>query len=996
MPAGSAAALPVFYAGRVETLTFLFTDIEGSTALLGRVGEDGYAQVLAGYRALIRSSLAAYDGREIDTQGDGFFAVFSSPRACVAAVLQMQRAIQAHGWPGGEGVRVRMGIHCGEAARTATGLVGLEVHRAARVAAAGYGGQVLVSEAAAVLVRDCLPPGAALADLGSHRLKDLGRPEQIFQLQAAGLGAEFPPLRSLGNPALLNNLPAQLSSFIGRDREVAEVRALVESARLVTLTGAGGCGKTRLALQVAAELLDGSGDGVWLAELAAVADPALVASAVAVALGIREQPGEAASGTLARVLARQQLLVVLDNCEHVIGAAAELCAGLLLACDDVRVLATSRVPLGVAGEARYRLGSLTLPDSDDLADAGASEAVALFAERARRADARFALDDQTGPAVARLVARLDGMPLAIELAAARVEALGVAQLLDRLGDRFALLAGGDRLAAGRQRSLAATVQWSYQLLDEHERRVFRVVSVFPGPFTLEAAEAVAGDGAGLAVLRLVDCSLLVPPRAGPDGRSRYVLLETLRAYGAGLLAEAGEQEAAAAALAGYALRMAEEVTEGLQTSTGEVAAARRLDAEDATMAHVLAWAMDHDAAAGLRLAVTLAPWWLLRGRLAGGYPLLRKAADRADAGGDGWCAAQFWLGRTALYSADLAGALGHFTAVRDAVSDRGPSRALADCLAARGSTLANLGRIPEGADDGRRSLALARDLGYPAGEVYALANLSIAAWLADDLDGALQLARQAEQIPADIPGWIARLLSNNLTGMLIEAGDLAAAERSCAAGLARSREAGDLWVLAGLLWRMAILDLRAGRIEDAAAHLRESLQTTARTGGRFELFGGLDCCGFLCAAAGRRAEAVTVWAASAALFRHEGYAAWAPDARRKHEALREARQALGPARARAAEERGAAMSQDTAAEYALMLTAPSSLAAAVVPGTEQLSARERELVTLVAQGRTNAQIAAQLYISVRTVGSHLDRIRDKTGCRRRADLTRLALTAGLV
>ena len=262
MPAGSAAASLASYAVGVETLTFLFTDIEGSTALLGRLGEDGYAQLLAGHHALIRSALAAHDGREVDTQGDAFFAVFASPRGCVAAVLAMQQALRGHAWPGGEAVRVRMGIHCGEAARTATGLVGLEVHRAARVAAVAYGGQVLVSEAAAVLVRDGLPPGVALADLGTHRLKDLGRPERIFQLRAAGLQAEFPPLRSLDNPALPNNLPGQLSAFIGRGREVAEVRALVESARLVTLTGAGGCGKTRLGLQVAAGLLDGSGDGV--------------------------------------------------------------------------------------------------------------------------------------------------------------------------------------------------------------------------------------------------------------------------------------------------------------------------------------------------------------------------------------------------------------------------------------------------------------------------------------------------------------------------------------------------------------------------------------------------------------------------------------------------------------------------------------------------------------------------------------------------------------
>ena len=280
-----------FYAVSVETLTFLFTDIEGSTALLGRLGEGLYAQLLAGHHALIRSALAAHAGREVDTQGDGFFAVFSSPRGCVAAVLEMQRALAAHAWPGGERVRVRMGIHCGEAAATATGLVGLEVHRAARVAAVGYGGQVLVSEAAAVLVRDGLPPGAEMSDLGVHRLKDLGRPERIFQLHGPGLPAGFPPLRSLGNPALPNNLPAQLSAFIGRAREVAEVRALVESCRLVTLTGAGGCGKTRLGLQVAAELLDGSGDGVWLAELAAVTDQDAVPAAISRALRLAVDPG---------------------------------------------------------------------------------------------------------------------------------------------------------------------------------------------------------------------------------------------------------------------------------------------------------------------------------------------------------------------------------------------------------------------------------------------------------------------------------------------------------------------------------------------------------------------------------------------------------------------------------------------------------------------------------------------------------------------------------
>jgi non-specific serine/threonine protein kinase len=820
----------------------------------------------------------------------------------------------------------------------------------------------------------------------------LGRIQAVQVLAAA---PRQPPGGPPAAAAGVHGFGPALTSFVGRAGPVREVAALLDRGRLVTVTGPGGAGKTRLAGQVAGQVAAQFADGVWLAELAPVRDPALVPAVVMTVLGVRDQPGLPAAGVLARVLARQQLLLVLDNCEHVAGAAAQLCAGLLTACDDVRVLATSREPLRVAGEARYRLAPLAVPDTDNLADAAMAETVVLFADRARSADARFALDGETIPAVARLVARLDGMPLAIELAAARVEALGPAQLLDRLDDRFALLTEGDRGAPDRQRSLAATVEWSYRLLDEHERRVFRAVSVFPAGFTLEAAEAVAGPGAGPIVLRLVDCSLLVPPRAGPDGRPRYGMLETLRAYGGRLLAEAGEFEEAAMALAGYALRVAEQAAAGLETTTAEVAAARWLDAEDAMMRQALAWGMEHDTGAALRLAVALAPWWLLRGRLVGQYTLLREAAACADAGSDGWSAAQYWLGYTALYSADLAGALDHFTAVRDASWDRGPSRALADALSGRSLALAILGRIAEAVEDGRRSLALSRESGYPAGEVRALVRLAVAARYAGDLDSTMRLALQAGQVTAEIPGWLDRLRSIVSTEVMTEAGDLASAEPVCAASLARSRDAGDLWSEAELLIRMVILDLQAGRTGDAAAHLRQALQVTARTGGRISVLDNLDCCGHLCAATRHCDEAVTVWAAYAALSRHEGYIEPPAAALRRHEPLREARQALGPARTRAAEERGAAMSLATAAEYALMLTDPGPPQPAA-PGSGQLSARERELVALVAQGRTNAQIAAQLYISVRTVGSHLDRIRDKTGCRRRADLTRLALGEGLV
>jgi non-specific serine/threonine protein kinase len=793
----------------------------------------------------------------------------------------------------------------------------------------------------------------------------------------------------------LRGFPAVLTSFIGRDEAVRDVAGLLGECRLVTVTGPGGVGKTRLADQVARRVAVRFTDGAWLAELAAVRDPAQVAAVVAAALGIREQPGVPVAGAVARVLAGQQLLLVLDNCEHVIGAAAELCGGLLAACDDVRVLATSREPLAVAGEARYRLGPLILPCPGDGADAAGCEAVMLFADRARRADPRFMLDRQAGPTVAQLVTRLDGMPLAIELAAARVEALGVAGLLDRIGDRFALLTGGNRLAENRQRSLAATVEWSYQLLTEDERRVFRAVSVFPGPFTLEGAEAVAGPEASPVVLRLVDCSLLTPPRAGPDGRSRYRMLETLRAYAAGLLAEAGEQEEAAVALAGYARRVAGQAAAGLQTTTGEVPAVRWLDAEDATMRQALDWAIEHDTPVALQLVVALAPWWFLRGRLTGEYRLLCQAAGRAEAGSGGWCAAQLLLGLAAQLSADLAAALDHFTAVRDAVAGRAPSWALTAALAGRAGVLRLMGQAAEAAGEACRALALAREIGDPAGERSALVELSLDAEYAGDHDEAVRLARQAGQITAGIPGASGRLCSAVLTSALSNAGDLAEAERVGAACLARARDAGDLFNQVLVLPKIADLDLRAGRAGDAAAHLREGLRLAVRTGAWLELQLALSQCGELCAATGRAAEALTLWAACAAAGQREEPTDLPWFETRWKEQQCQARQALGPGRARAAEDRGAAMSLATAADYALMLTDPSPPQTSA-PGSGQLSARERELVRLVAQGRTNAQIAAELHISIRTVSSHLDRIRDKTGCRRRTDLTRLALTARLV
>ncbi len=604
---------------------------------MGRLGHAVYSKVLADHHRLIRAGLASHDGKEMGTQGDGFFAVFSSPSACVAAVIEIQRALGAHEWPDGERVRVRMGVHSGEASETGTGLVGLDVHRAARVGAVAHGGQIVLSAAAAALVRDSLPSGASLRDLGHHRLKDLGRPEQIFQLDGEGLETDFPPLRSLDNPALANNLPAQSAHFVGRDREVAEVRRLVESARLVTLTGAGGSGKTRLGLQVAAELLDGSGDGVWLVELAPLSDPDAVASTISSVLGITSQAGRPPLETLLDALVPQHMLIVLDNCEHLIGDCAKVADAILRRCPQVHLIATSREPLGIGGESIYRVPSLSLPGTDD-GDASAaveSDAVTLFTERARGQGVDLVLDEETGPLVVSICRRLDGMPLAIELAAARLRSLSLASLHDRLDQRFRLLTGGSRSALPRQQTLRATVDWSYSLLNGPERSMLQRLSVFAEGFDLEAAESVCSMG-DIDVFdvtdllgSLVDKSLVV---AEPTGAGvRYRLLETIRQFGAEHLVEQDEAATVGSAHCALFLSVAERAAPHL-TGPEQGSWLARLDGDRANLRR----AMEH--AAGdpegtdliLRFGVALRRYWWVRSR-AETIDLLEPVLRRPEA-----------------------------------------------------------------------------------------------------------------------------------------------------------------------------------------------------------------------------------------------------------------------------------------------------------------------------------------------------------------------------
>jgi predicted ATPase/class 3 adenylate cyclase len=911
----------------VETLTFLFTDIEGSTALLGRLGDDLYAQVLAGHHAVIRSALAAHDGREVDTQGDAFFAVFSSPRGCVAAVLEMQQDLSGHEWPGREQVRVRMGVHCGETARTAAGLVGLEVHRAARVAAVAHGGQVLLSESAAVMVRDGLPPGAALADLGVHRLKDLGRPERIFQLTAAGLPAEFPPLRSLGNPALPNNLPVQLSAFIGRDREVAEVRALVESARLVTLTGAGGCGKTRLGLQVAAELLEGSGDGVWLAELAAVTDQDAVAAAVCDALRLASRPGRSALEVLLDVLALQEVLIIVDNCEHLIGGCAKTAEAIVRRCPRVHLLATSREPLGIGGETIYRVPSLSLPGPGDPGSGtpGSSDAVALFVERARAHGVGLPVEEQAGPLVVSVCRRLDGMPLAIELAAARLRSMSLGELHDRLDQRFRLLTGGSRTALERQQTLRAAVGWSYSLLADAERVLLGRLSVFAGSFDLAAAEAVCGSGS-LDVLdvagllgSLVDKSLVVAEPAG--GTLRYRLLETIRLFSAERLVEAGEEEAAAVAAAHCAhfLSLAETAAAHL-TGPEQGSWLARLHADQANLRRAAQHAADHPdgTALVLRLGVALDRYWRARSREQEAFTLLVPALQRPGTVADpvlfGMALVTaahnaFWIDvATARHLAEQAVEL-----ARQLGDDRLLVRSLAALCAAHYFT----GEPVTGRPFGQESVERARRFG----DDVLLGRSLLLYLLTIDRPGSGQLFAEAIACTERSGDHLINsMLHNNATGAALEAGDIPAARAHLEAAAQAAQQIGYEVVAVSAI--MGLVLRAEGDLDGARSTFEAALRIGRRNGHNWNMAGAILGLACLAGDAGDWDRAAALHGAAQAFLDRTGNPWQGLDARDRQDSLDQARAHLGDEQLEQAYAQGIALSLEKALDLALRGSRP--------------------------------------------------------------------------
>lgn len=671
------------------TVTFLFTDIEGSTGLAAALGL-GYAELIDLHHALMRSAFVTHGGLERGTQGDSFVVVFRDAPSAVRAAVEAQRALTSTEWPGGTDVRVRMGLHSGLAVAGGDDYSGLDINRAARIAGAGHGGQVLLSESTWALAARDLPAGVGVKEVGRHRLRGLAELERIVQLTIDGLRSEFPPLQSLSEPR--TNLPRQITSFVGREPEVEAVAALLASARLVTLVGVGGTGKTRVMLQVAEFVAGRQEHGEWLVELAPISDPAAIEQEVARALGVPHQPGQILSETLVDFLRAKELLLLLDNCEHLIASVAAFAERLLVRCSELRIMATSREPLGLGGEAVYAVPSLRLPDAVDprhpvdasgLHEIANGEAVRLFVERAQAVLPAFTLDVESVGPVVEICRRLDGIPLALELAAARTTVLSVGEIEARLGDRFRLLTGGRRTAIPRQQTLQAAIDWSWELLTEPDRALLQQLSVFAGGWALEAAAAVAGDEEVIDTLdrlaRLADRSLVVVDHARS---TRYRMLETIRQYAAAQLVASGDVETVRGRHLAYFHRFASDLARGLD-GPEMLAWLERADGDVDNLRAALEWAFASDTEVAIDLSLSMATYWRTRS-----YVSLTE-----------------WMGQLTR-AVELARALGPTTGSR--FKGR-PRAAVAELLAAGVEAHTGLGNVGTAQAWAEEAVAVARE-----------------------------------------------------------------------------------------------------------------------------------------------------------------------------------------------------------------------------------------------------------------------------------------------
>jgi predicted ATPase/class 3 adenylate cyclase/DNA-binding CsgD family transcriptional regulator len=1073
------------------TVTLLLADVEGSTRLWETQPEQMTA-AMAWMNRTVTETIATHDGvRPVEQgEGDSFVAAFARASDAVACALELQRAPLAP-------IRLRIGIHTGEIQlRDEGNYAGPTINRTARLRDLGHGGQTLLSGATEAMVLDALPSDAWLFDLGTHPLRDLPRPERVIQLCHPDLANEFPPLRT-SKTILSQQLPMQLTSFVGRDAELAQLRELLSENRLLTLTGAGGAGKTRLAIQLAGQLAGEFGDGVWYVDLAPITDPDLVPLTVARAFGLPDQPGRSTMDTLTRFIADRQMLVVLDNCEHLLDACADLIVALLATARGLTLLATSREAIGVAGEMGWRVPSLSLAD----------EAVELFSDRARHARPDFAVNADNAAAVAEICRRLDGLPLAIELAAARVRALSLAEILESLHDRFRLLTGGARTAVRRQQTLRASVDWSHALLTEPERVLFRRLAAFLGGFDLDAAQAVAasGDVERYQVLDqlslLVDKSLVVADDGG--GRTRYRLLETVRQYALEKLGESGEADAVRTRHRDYFTSMA-----ALLDAPAGGDHEQRLDQAETEIDNLRAafsWSRENsDTALALTLASSLQPLWITRGRvregrsgfdavltdevaqdagvavavraraladkavldmilvaadsldqaqqaaalardiddpavlaraltacgftaaynaeLAGTYfaeaiELARELDDRwrlsqilncqasaaiaagdpiaarvaaeegrglADAIGDGFDSrhCRVSLGIAQLWQGDLIGALTQFRAVaaeaqaaHDGLSEAIGLAHQGTALAWQGDTGAARAAADASLESGSEFGGLAASVGY-----FALGNTALAA---NDVGTARDAMAAAWEHGSVLPGFAAHLRPYNALAALA-GGDLIGARRWADDAVATATG----WaLLARALTTRARVAIAQGEPEQAE---RDAHDTLASVPEGFPYAGTsdtLECVATLAGDAGSHREAARLFGAAEAIRQRMGlvrFKVWDADYEASVTALRNA---LDESDFDNAWAEGADLSTEEAIAYAKrgrgQRKRPSS-------GWASLTPTELDVVRLVSEGLANNDVATRLFVSPRTVQTHLTHVYAKLGLSSRVQLVQEA------
>jgi predicted ATPase/class 3 adenylate cyclase/DNA-binding CsgD family transcriptional regulator len=980
------------------TVTFLLTDIEGSTRLLQQLG-DRYAGVLEEHRTLVRAIFQARGGCEVDATGDAFLVAFPRALDALEAAVAIQQALA--GWAPTEAgrLRVRIGLHTGQPMLTPNGYVGLDVHRAARLCAAGHGGQVLLSQSTRDLVEHEPPPGISMRDLGVHRLKDLRRPEHVYQAVIADLPADFPPLQSL--EIRPNNLPAQLTNFIGREQELGELRRLLGRTRLLTLTGPGGTGKTRLALQVAGEQIGQFEDGVFFVGLAPIFDPGLVIPTIAQVLGIPDIPGRPPLECLKDYLCERQALLLLDNFEQVLGAAPRL-TELLAACSRLVLLVTSRMGLRVSGEQEFGVPPMGLPDltqsspDTDLVTAlGRYEAIQLFVERASAVKVDFRLDAENAEAVATICRRLDGLPLAIELAAARIRLLPPRAMLARLAGRAGMaaedvaagqtaggqgtgpvteasplqfLTGGMRDLPARQRTLRDTIAWSYDLLDSSEQALFRRLAVFVGGCTLEAAEAAAGAAEvgdrrwALASVEACDGveSLLAKHllrRIDPGGEPRYTMLETIREYGLEQLAHTGELMALRHWHAGYYLALAEQA-EPLLRGEEQLAWLDRLEAEHDNLRAALEWTLapERGGTAALRLCGALAWFWEPRSYITEGrHWLARALAQVSD-----HPAARM----KALYG---AGFLAHWQ------RDSAAARALLE-----------------------ESLAIARELDDQWTIGWVLYLLGRVAYFEGDAATARALGEQCRTVGCGVGDRWLIAFGPHLLGLAahIQA-DYPTARRHYEESLALRREIGfqqGIGIITNLLGMVAF---REDDYAQALMLYRESVLSFQALGARNTMSAVLAGLSSLAAVQDQLERAARLAGATAALSENvhvlpiplaEGLLA---------EAMDKSRRALGEVAYQAVWAEGRALSLDEAVAEALAVEVHPPPRPASAPGAiaapDGLSPRELEVLRLIAAGRTSKEIAEELVVSIPTVERHITHLYGKIGARGRAEATAYAV-----